>query len=46
MRYFVGLSEDEIAAALGIAVRTVRRDWQKARLLLRAALDDDEERLR
>jgi RNA polymerase sigma factor (TIGR02999 family) len=45
MRYFVGLSEDEIAAALGIAVRTVRRDWQKARLLLQAALEDDEERL-
>jgi RNA polymerase sigma factor (TIGR02999 family) len=39
MRYFAGLSEDEIAASLGIAVRTVRRDWQKARLLLSAALE-------
>ena len=40
MRYFVGLSEEEISDALSIAVRTVRRDWQKARLLLLAALDD------
>ena len=39
MRYFAGLSEEEIALSLGIAVRTVRRDWQKARLLLSAALE-------
>jgi len=39
MRYFVGLSEQEISAALGIAVRSVRRYWQKARLLLQAALE-------
>lgn len=38
MRYFGGLSDPEIAEALGIADRTVRRDWQKARLLLAAAL--------
>lgn len=38
MRYFGGLSDPEIAAALGITDRTVRRDWQKARLLLSAAL--------
>jgi RNA polymerase sigma factor (TIGR02999 family) len=43
MRYFAGLSEDEIATGLGIAVRTVRRDWQKARLLLRAILQSDDE---
>jgi RNA polymerase sigma factor (TIGR02999 family) len=34
MRYFGGLTESEIAAALGVTERTVRRDWQKARLLL------------
>jgi RNA polymerase sigma factor (TIGR02999 family) len=38
MRYFGGLSEDEIAAALGVTDRTVRRDWEKARLLLAVAL--------
>jgi RNA polymerase sigma factor (TIGR02999 family) len=39
MRYFAGLSEEEIALSLGITDRTVRRDWQKARLLLSAALE-------
>jgi RNA polymerase sigma factor (TIGR02999 family) len=38
LRYFGGLTESEIAQALGITDRTVRRDWQKARLLLRRAL--------
>jgi DNA-directed RNA polymerase specialized sigma24 family protein len=38
MRYYGGLSEQQIAAALGIADRTVRRDWEKARLLLADAL--------
>ena len=38
MRYFAGLSEQEIGAVLGITERTVRRDWEKARLLLLAAL--------
>ena len=38
MRYFAGLTEQDIAASLGLTERTVRRDWQKARLLLRAAL--------
>jgi RNA polymerase sigma factor (TIGR02999 family) len=39
MRYFGGLTEPEIADAMGVNERTVRRDWQKARLLLRAALE-------
>ena len=39
MRYFGGLTEPEIAEALGVSERTVRRDWDKARLLLVAALD-------
>ncbi|MDE2372346.1 MAG: sigma-70 family RNA polymerase sigma factor [Burkholderiales bacterium] len=39
MRYFGGLNEAEIASALGVSDRTVRRDWDKARLLLQAALE-------
>ena len=38
MRYFAGLDNEEIAASLGIANRTVRRAWEKARLLLAVAL--------
>ena len=38
MRYFGGMTEPEIAEALGVTDRTVRRDWEKARLLLREAL--------
>jgi RNA polymerase sigma factor (TIGR02999 family) len=38
MRYFGGLSEDEIAEALALTDRTVRRDWQKAKLLLHTML--------
>jgi RNA polymerase sigma factor (TIGR02999 family) len=34
MRYFGGMTEAEIGEALGITERTVRRDWEKARLLL------------
>jgi RNA polymerase sigma factor (TIGR02999 family) len=38
MRYFGGLTEEEIADALGVTDRTVRRDWEKARMLLSLAL--------
>jgi len=38
LRYFAGLTEIEIAEALGVTDRTVRRDWEKARLLLAQAL--------
>ena len=38
MRYFGGYSEREIAETLGVTERTVQRDWNKARLLLKAAL--------
>jgi len=34
MRYFGGYSEQEIADALNIGERTVRREWEKARLML------------
>jgi RNA polymerase sigma factor (TIGR02999 family) len=33
-RLFAGLEEEEIAEALGVHVRTVRRDWRKARAFL------------
>lgn len=37
-RFFGGLTEEEIAEALGVTSRTVRRDWAKARGLLYAWL--------
>jgi RNA polymerase sigma factor (TIGR02999 family) len=40
MRYFGGYTEAEIGDALEVTERTVRRDWDKARLLLRALLQD------
>jgi RNA polymerase sigma factor (TIGR02999 family) len=38
MRYFGGYSDKEIAEALDVTERTVQRDWEKARMLLRALL--------
>jgi RNA polymerase sigma factor (TIGR02999 family) len=38
MRYFGGYSEREIAETLEVTERTVQRDWEKARLILGAAL--------
>lgn len=38
LRYFGGLSHDEIAEHLGVAVRTVEREWRFARAWLYAAL--------
>jgi RNA polymerase sigma factor (TIGR02999 family) len=38
-KYFCGFSMAEIAALRGAALRTVERDWAKARLLLHGALD-------
>ena len=40
LRYFAGLSELEIAALLKRSERSIRRDWQKARLFLLASLKD------
>ena len=40
MRYFGGYTEVEVAEALDLTERTVRRDWDKARLLLAAMLRD------
>jgi RNA polymerase sigma factor (TIGR02999 family) len=38
MRYFGGLSDIEIGEALGVTDRTVRRDWEQAKLFLAEAL--------
>jgi DNA-directed RNA polymerase specialized sigma24 family protein len=38
MQFFAGFTTVEIAAALGVNERTVRRDFEKARLLLSAEL--------
>ena len=38
MRYFAGMKESEIAEALSLTERTVRRDWEKARMVLAEAL--------
>ena len=38
-RFFGGLTETEIADALGVTERTVQRDWVKARMLLRRVLE-------
>jgi RNA polymerase sigma factor (TIGR02999 family) len=38
LRYFAGMTDGQVAEALGIGERTVRRDWEKARLLLAETL--------
>lgn len=38
LRFFAGLGDAEIAELLGVNERTVRRDWDKARLLMMAAM--------
>ena len=38
MRYFGGFEEREIAEALGLTERTVRRDWKRAQLLLQVMI--------
>lgn len=40
-RYFAGLSVNDTAEALGMAVRTVERDWQRAKAYLLKAMDAD-----
>jgi RNA polymerase sigma factor (TIGR02999 family) len=41
MRYFGGYSDKEIADALDLTERTVQRDWEKAKMLLRVILRPD-----
>jgi RNA polymerase sigma factor (TIGR02999 family) len=40
MRFFGGMSEAEIAEALGVSQRTVSREWKKARALLLGLLGE------
>ena len=40
LRYFAGLSEVEIAELMDRSERSIRRDWQKAKLFLLASLKD------
>jgi len=40
LRYFAGLTEDETAEALGIAPRTVRREWRAAAAWLHSELSE------
>jgi RNA polymerase sigma factor (TIGR02999 family) len=39
MRFFGGYSEQEVAQTLDVTERTVRRHWEKARILLEAMLN-------
>jgi RNA polymerase sigma factor (TIGR02999 family) len=39
MRYFLGLADEEIGAALGASGRTIRREWERARLLLSSIME-------
>jgi RNA polymerase sigma factor (TIGR02999 family) len=39
LRYFGGLSEEEVAQVLGVASRTVKRDWTVARAWLHGELN-------
>jgi RNA polymerase sigma factor (TIGR02999 family) len=40
MRFFGGMTEEEIAEALGVSPRTVSREWKKARALLLTLVGD------
>lgn len=40
-RYFAGLSVNDTAEALGMAVRTVERDWRRAKGYLLKAMESD-----
>jgi RNA polymerase sigma factor (TIGR02999 family) len=41
MRYFAGLTVADVGDALGKPLRTVERDWQKARMLLRQLIAEN-----
>jgi RNA polymerase sigma-70 factor (ECF subfamily) len=42
LRYFGGMSVPEVAAAIGVSVATVERDWRLARAWLRSELRGEE----
>jgi DNA-directed RNA polymerase specialized sigma24 family protein len=39
LKFFCGFTFGELAAMRGVSERTVRRDWEKARLLLHQAIE-------
>ena len=39
LRFFVGMTEPEIALAFDLSERSVRRNWKKAKALLAQALE-------
>jgi RNA polymerase sigma factor (TIGR02999 family) len=41
LRYFGGLTDAQVAEALGVTDRTVQRDWTTARAFLRARVEGD-----
>jgi RNA polymerase sigma factor (TIGR02999 family) len=41
LRFFGGLTEDQVAATLGVTTRTVQRDWAKARAWLHTQIAAD-----
>jgi RNA polymerase sigma factor (TIGR02999 family) len=40
-RFFIGMTEEETAVALGVTARTVRRDWTKAKAWLAVVMSGD-----
>jgi len=42
LRFFAGLTNEEMARAMGVPLRTIERDWRFARAWLRDALTVDE----
>jgi DNA-directed RNA polymerase specialized sigma24 family protein len=41
MRYFAGLSVEQIAATQNLTTRTIHRDWRRARAFLFDAIRSD-----
>jgi RNA polymerase sigma factor (TIGR02999 family) len=44
LRFFVGMSEEEIANELGVSLSTIKREWTFARAWLKSQLDRQERR--
>ena len=41
MRFFGGMSAEEVAEALGVSLRTIEREWRKAKAWLHRALENE-----
>lgn len=42
LRFFGGLSNEEVAEVMGLSLRTVEREWQRAKLWLHRAIGKNE----